>query len=71
MRDKAQYIVDQSTWIGRELKKKDDKVMLTEAQAKYVPVTRDPKWSPPAPEVAEDMGEQDPPADTTKAPKKK
>jgi hypothetical protein len=57
-----QYIVDQPTWIGRELKAKGDPVMLTKDQAKYVPVTLDPKWTPPAQEVEGDD-------DSTVAPK--
>ena len=61
-----QYIVDQSTWIGRELKAKNDPVMLTEEQAKYVPVTLDPKWTPPAQEVE---GDEEEPDDSTVAPK--
>jgi hypothetical protein len=68
-----QYIVDQPTWIGRELKAEGDPVMLTKDQAKYVPVTLDPKWTPPAQEAEIEDGKTAPTApanQTTTDPKK-
>jgi hypothetical protein len=69
MSTEKQYVVDQTTWIGRVLKKKGDKVMLTKEQAKYVWVTLDPKWTPPVIETeieTPDEGGNDP---STKPPK--
>lgn len=73
-----QYIATQKGWIGRTLKDKGDTVMLTEQQAKYVPVKLDPKWMPPVEET--DVKDENPddgkgapkePANSTKtAPKK-
>jgi hypothetical protein len=68
-----QYIVDQVTWIGRELKAEGDPVMLTKDQAKYVPVTLDPKWTPPPQEaeVEDDKAAPKAPANQNKTDPKK